>query len=259
MSSRQAIMREAKRLLDGYLQLDLFQTQFPTTFLADWLMVRIEHTYVERGTVLDLGGGFAVTNAVLADLGMKVYCVDLMGDYMIHSTLKASMDKQFQFLQGRGVNFIHCDLLKYEFTEFSPGSVDVVCSYHTFEHLHHSPRHLCSHVRRVLKEGGVFFLEVPNALNLLKRIKVLAGRTNYPEYHEYFESDRWVGHVREYSLGDILYLARACGFKRWKVFGLNYYGTLYSKLGYGSIPALVDRCLRFVPGLCSTLYFDAVN
>ncbi len=130
MPSRNKIMSDAKIMVKEYLTMDLFREQFPVDFLAEWLTVRIENTYFPGGTIVDLGGGFSVTNAVLVDLGMRVHCVDLMTDYFIHSSLKNPMKDQFDFLTRKGVNFIHSDLLTYQFEDFRPGSVDVVCSYH---------------------------------------------------------------------------------------------------------------------------------
>lgn len=220
-------------------------------------MVRVENTYVPSGTAIDLGGGYSVANAVLADLGMNVFCVDLMGDYFEHSTIKDRMESQFNFLQQKQVKFINVDLLNYDFARFQDQSADVVCSFHAFEHFHHSPKNVCDHVIRMLKPKGVFFLEVPNAVNLLKRLKVLMGKTNYLPYQDYFLSARWVGHVREYTVDDIMYLVRHYSFESYSLFGRNYYGTLYSKFGYGRLASLVDYCLRLRPGLCGALYLRA--
>jgi SAM-dependent methyltransferase len=244
---------EARTYLSRHLEGSLFRTQFPVGFLVKWLMMRVENTYVPGGTILDLGGGFSLINAALSRLGMNVYCADLMSDYFVHSSLKSAMTEQFDFLKKEGVRFIHCDLLEYDFKDFSEASLDVVCSFHAFEHFHHSPRRLCEHAMRMLKPGGTFFLEIPNALNALKRLRVLVGRTNYLPYAAYWNSSRWLGHVREYSLGDLTELADHLQFSRYRIFGLNYYGTLYPKLHYSFLACIVDHALRARPGLCAAL------
>ncbi len=256
---RNAAMAEAQAYLANHLEGSLFRTQFPTGFMVRWLMTRLENTYVPGGTILDLGGGFSLTNAALSRLGMNVYCADLMSDYFIHSSLKSAMTEQFAFLEKEGVRFIHCDLLEHDFDDFAGASLDVVCSFHAFEHFHHSPRRLCEQVMRMLKPGGTFFLEIPNALNALKRLRVLFGRTNYLPYDGYWNSSRWLGHVREYCLGDFRELARNLHFSSCRIFGLNYYGTLYPRLNY-SFPALIlDHALRLRPGLCATLLLKGIK
>jgi len=246
--------------LRGYLENPLFATQFPVEFLVPWLMTRIRNAYKPGGTLLDLGGGFSVTNAVLSRLGMKVYCADLMSEYFQNSAnFRNGMERQFEFLKQEGVTFIQCDLLEYDFGEFEPDSVDVVCSHHVFEHFHHSPKPVCDETMRILKPGGIFFLEIPNALNALKRLKVLLGKTNYLPFDSYFQSDRWLGHIREYCLADVEYLARYCAFSSYRIFGLNYYGTLYPKLRFSLPAVIVDRLLRVFPGACSALYLKGIK
>lgn len=100
-------------------------------------------------------------------------------------------------------------------------------------------------------------METPNALNALKRLKVLFGKTNLQPYDDYFQSVKWLGHIREYSVGDLTYLANQYNFRSYKIFGLNYYGTLYSKFNYSIWTKLIDHLLRLSPGLCSTVYLKA--
>jgi len=54
-------------------------------------------------------------------------------------------------------------------------SVDVVTSFHSLEHWHHSPKRLFGEITRVLRPGGFLILATPNAVNLLKRISVPLG------------------------------------------------------------------------------------
>jgi hypothetical protein len=116
---------------------------------------------------------------------------------------------------------------------------------------------MVQHARDALKEKGIFFLEVPNAVNLLKRLKVLAGRTNYVNYDEYFDSDQYVSHIREYTTGDLKRFAEKTGFTDYEIFGSNFYGTLYEKFNYRFPAALIDYCLRPWNGLCAALHFKA--
>lgn len=251
-------MIKARQLLQQYYS-DRFRRLDPVDYIVDWMMTRIENLYVEGGVLIDLGGGRSVVNLVLVDLGMEVFCVDLMDQYISPSSQKHWKKYSFDFHLKKGVHFIRCDLSQYRFEGFCPNSVDVVCSHHTFEHLHHSPKALLEGASNVLKQGGIFYLEVPNAVNLLKRLKVLAGKTNYCPYVGYFNSIKFCGHVREYSVQGLQYLAAQSNFREYTIYGRNHFGTLYPRLGYGSIAKIVDRCLQIRPGLCGSLHLRAVK
>ena len=107
----------------------------------------------------------------------------------------------------------------------------------------------------ILKPNGTIFIEVPNAANIRKRLSLLTGRTNYLSYADFYNSERYMGHVREYTTGDLEYLAEQLNLKEVKIFGKNYYGTLFNKLPkqlhYSS-----DYLLQKFPGLCGSLFLE---
>lgn len=132
--------------------------------------------------------------------------------------------------------------------------VDVINSFHCFEHLHQSPKKVLDSAIAVLKPGGYIIIEVPNSLNLIKRIKVLFGYTNYIPYTHYFNAELFTGHVREYSVGDLLELSRETSMSGARVYGRNYFGTLYTRFGYNALTKFFDWILRRRAGLCGSLY-----
>jgi len=101
--------------------------------------------------------------------------------------------------------------------------------------------------------GRVFF-EVPNAANLLKRLRLLTGRTNYPPFSSFWDSDVYLGHVREYSVADLLSLARYLRLIDVKVVGKNWFGALYPTVHNRAIAERVDTLLQAFPGLCGSLF-----
>jgi hypothetical protein len=106
----------------------------------------------------------------------------------------------------------------------------------------------------VLKPGGTLVIEVPNAANILKRAKLLFGVTNYPSYATFYEKDQWVGHVREYTVGDLEQLARRLRLSQWRIEGRNWYGALY-RCGLPDFAAkALDKVLQLRPGLCGSLF-----
>lgn len=99
-------------------------------------------------------------------------------------------------------------------------------------------------------------LEVPNAVNLLKRLKVLAGRTNYGSYGDFYDAVNYTGHVREYAVSDLHALARRLGLSSYAIYGKNWYGTLFDKFGESPLSGVIDWSLQRFPGLCGSLFLD---
>jgi 2-polyprenyl-3-methyl-5-hydroxy-6-metoxy-1,4-benzoquinol methylase len=252
----ESLNQEAARLLGEWCgSSGIFPSTDPLVALLPWLQFRIALTYREGGSLVDLGGGVSAATGVLARLGMQVTVVDMLDAYYVHSSLHSSVARQAEFLEKQGVRFVQRDLTQYLLTEsFAPQSLDVVSSYHVLEHLHQSPRPLLHSAMTVLKPGGNLVVEVPNAVNLLKRAKVLLGRTNYLPYAGYYESERYYGHVREYCVSDLIHLARGTGLGSWRIEGRNWYGRLYQVVPSATLARLADRILQLRPGLCAALF-----
>lgn len=236
---------------------DLFPHTDALDVVIPWLNYRITSTFEQGGVQVDLGGGLNIANGVLAEMGMKVWVVDLVEEYFPQSSMHTEGTEQVAFLEDKGVQFIRADLVTCNLLDhFSPESVDVFSSYHTLEHLHHSPRRMLESSLEALKPGGRVFFEVPNAANLLKRGKLLAGRTNYAPYEGFWSVDTYYGHVREYSVADLLYLAEQLHLADAQVVGKNWFGALYSKVPSPRLAALIDEALQRRPGLCGSLFLS---
>lgn len=250
------LMTEARSLVESYAKSDLFRSETQLDEITvEWSLFRIANSYVEGGTIVDLGGGYNFTNAALAKLGMTVHCVDMMDDYFVHSSLGDTMREQFLFVENEGVNFTSADVLEFDAeAEFGSSSLDVVTSYHCLEHLHHSPKKMLTSAMEALKSNGELFLEVPNAVNVLKRIKVLVGKSNYLSYGSYYDSEKYYLHIREYTTGDLEQLANNLDLKDWEIFGTNYYGNLWNSLGVNPGSRALDSALRRRPGLCGAIH-----
>lgn len=234
--------------------LDKFCLSDPLPVLIEWMDYRL--SLVRHGDVIvDLGGGVNGLNGFLSLQGKHVTSVDLFDDYYMWSSVTDPVLIQQQYLASLGVNFIHADLVAYDLlNEFAPESVDCVVSYHTLEHLHHSPRKLLESAIQVLKPGGTLVIEVPNAANLLKRIKLLFGKTNYPSFSTFYEKDKWVGHVREYTVGDLQQIAQQLNISPYRIEGRNWYGALYRNKLTSLIAKPLDKLLQWRPGLCGSLF-----
>jgi SAM-dependent methyltransferase len=223
-----------------------------------WLAHRVRLSYSCAGSLVDLGGGVSAANGFLSELGMHVTVIDLLNEYYPFSTVKSTVSKEVEVLAKMGVKFVEADLTSVDLRSlFDRESIDVVASYHTIEHLHHSPKVLLESALDILKPGGRLVIEVPNAANLVKRARLLMGRTNYPTFSEFYDSAKWCGHIREYTAGDLAELARSLSIRGWRIEGRNWYGRLYKVIGNRPTARVLDSLLRVKPGLCGSLFLTA--
>jgi SAM-dependent methyltransferase len=223
----------------------------------------LDRVFTPGCRIVDLGGGLNPRNGVFARLGGSVTVIDIFEYDLAWSVGKgpeqfaADCEEIKQYLTSAGVRFVDSDICKVDLRSiFAAESVDAVTSYHCLEHLHQSPKAVLESALRVLKPGGRLLVEVPNAVNLLKRFKVLAGRTNYGSYEDFYDAANFTGHVREYAVCDLHALARRLGLSSYAIYGRNWYGTLFDKLGDNAISGMIDRSLQRFPGLCGSLFLD---
>jgi SAM-dependent methyltransferase len=101
---------------------------------------------------------------------------------------------------------------------YQDGSFDCVLACEIFEHLLHDPMHLLVESNRVLVEGGALILTTPNVASAtaVKRTLEMSGNPQlYSKYAdprgEYAETE--VGHMREYTPGELTAAIEAAGFK----------------------------------------------
>jgi SAM-dependent methyltransferase len=214
-------------------------------------------------TVVDLGGGLNEFNGVFVSLGGHVKVFDIF-EYDLAWYRETTLDKfkkdcerKREYLEAVGVQFHHIDISTCDLRDSYPkNSVDVITSYHCLEHLHQSPRFVLESAIDVLRPGGLLLVEVPNAVNILKRLKVLAGYTNYEPFSDYFDASNFTGHIREYSVGDLTALARRLKMETFNIYGRNWYGTLYDKFGDNFFSRSLDKILQLRPGLCGSLFLE---
>ena len=101
------------------------------------------------------------------------------------------------------------------------------------EHLNESPRDLLNMAGTYLKPRGLLIISTPNAVNLRKRLWVLAGHSNYPPFDQLYDSvGPWRGHTREYTLAESVRLVERSGF------------SVEQRLGFH---AFAGQTLRFRP------------
>lgn len=92
---------------------------------------------------------------------------------------------------------------------FDDAAFDVVLCMEVLEHLAYSPSHMLAESHRVLRPGGLFFLTVPNFINIKRTVNMLLNRpTEYP-YSGYGVYGR---HAREFAPFEVARLFEACHY-----------------------------------------------
>lgn len=201
--------------------------------------------------VCDIGGGIGLFSVGCAALGMKATLVDDFCDEINRQYEKLVLD-----LHGaHGVSIVACDVVAGDLP-LPNHSFDAVTSFHSMEHWHHSPRRMFHQVLDILKPQGLFFLAVPNCVNLRKRIFVPLGRGSWSSMHDWYDSPVFRGHVREPSISDLEYIARDLNLARYRIFGRNWLGFISRYWWVRALTPLADRMLRLAPGLCSDIYLS---
>jgi SAM-dependent methyltransferase len=161
--------------------------------------------YLNPGNkILDFGCGPCDKTAVLQILGFECYAYDDLQDDW-HKK-KNNRNKIIAFANKCGINF---KLTDEESLPFDKSFFDMIMLNDVLEHLHNSPRLLLNSLLEFAKPEGLLFITVPNAANIRKRIDLLFGNTNMPDYKSYYwYPDPWRGHIREYVKEDLLLFAR---------------------------------------------------
>jgi SAM-dependent methyltransferase len=199
--------------------------------------------------VCDVGGGIGLFSVGCAALGMRSTLVDDFGD---------DVNREFAQVPQRlhkayGVEVVSSDVIESP-PEFADGSFDVVTSFDSMEHWHHSPKALFHRITRWLRPGGLLVLGVPNCVNLRKRITVPFGIGKWSSMEDWYEQARFRQHVREPDTGDLRYIARDLQLQQVEILGRNWLGYA-SRRGWVRLGTLlIDAPLRFFPSLCADLY-----
>jgi len=203
-------------------------------------------------SICDLGGGIGLFSVGCAALGMRSTLIDDFAD----DVNRQFGDSVLEVHRAHGVQVLQRDPVA-QGIDFAPGSLGAATSFDAMEHFHHSPKALFAAVSQTLEPGGLFVLGVPNCVNLRKRISVPFGYGKWSSIEDWYESDRFRGHVREPDVADLRYIARDMGMSDAEIVGRNW-------VGYFSDSAMVrwatrasDHLLRLHPPLCSDIYLLA--
>lgn len=122
--------------------------------------------YVSTGLLLDVGCGMGDFCAVAREAGFSVSGTELSDEYAHHTKTTVGMTDIF--------------IGRLQDVEFSDRKFDVISLWHVFEHLP-DPHEVLRTMKRMLRQGGVIAIEVPNVECWQKRPMYVSDIKNYPE------------------------------------------------------------------------------
>jgi SAM-dependent methyltransferase len=116
---------------------------------------------------------------------------------------------QMTFLRTMQVHVVRA---KFSAIPFPDQTFQAVIVNDVLEHLA-VPKRLMGRINNLLVPGGLVILEVPNAVTLYKRIKVVFGQSNYFRFENFYRDEDYRGHVREYTKLEVQQMLRESGFQ----------------------------------------------
>jgi 2-polyprenyl-3-methyl-5-hydroxy-6-metoxy-1,4-benzoquinol methylase len=205
---------------------------------------------LETLAICDVGGGVGLFSVGCAALGFRrVVLIDDFRD-AVNTDIG---DDVLGLHRGYGVEVCCRDVISQGVNGLSD-DFDVITSFDSMEHWHHSPKRLFRELVSRLKVGGVFVLGVPNCVNLRKRLTAPFGYGKWSALGDWYEQDTFRGHVREPDVDDLRYIAKDLGLQHVKLYGRNWLGAGSSNGVIRLVSRLLDLPLRLRPSLCSDIY-----
>ena len=118
-----------------------------------------------RNKILDFGCGPCDKTAILQFLEFECYGYDdLQDDWQ---KLPGNTEKILSFAKECGIEFM---IAKENKLPYQKNFFDMVMLIAVIEHLHSSPRDLLNNLLELVKDEGILFITVPNAVNIRKQL-----------------------------------------------------------------------------------------
>ena len=191
---------------------------------------------------LDLVKRFASKNTLIVDVGsippLLVTALHPEG-YEVEG-LDIDPERLSSAIAKLGITIRQCNV-ETDKLPYDDNSIDLMVLNEVFEHMRIDLISTFTEIRRVMKPGGVILMSTPNGLALLSIYRMLRHRIIGPSLHfEYEKLTRvgHMGHVREYSVNEVLEFLNKMGFEVQEVVWRAKYAARWANL-----------CLKIFPKL----------
>lgn len=210
----------------------------------------VDRTEAAGLAICDLGGGVGMFSVACAALGFRR---TVLVDDFLDPVNERTGDSILELHRRHGVEIVSRDLIGRGIADLE-GEFDIVTTFDSMEHWHHSPRRLFDQVVGKLKPGGAFVLGAPNCVNLRKRLAVPLGFGKWSSLADWYDEDAFRGHVREPDVDDLRRIAGRMGLEDVSILGRNWLGYYLRNPALRTLARWADFPLRLRPSLCSDIY-----
>lgn len=166
--------------------------------------------------VLDVGAGHGMLLALLQELGHDCHAVDFADQAAAYP----------QVFKARGIPFRQCNV-EIEPLPYEDASFDAVVCCQVLEHFTHSHLPAVREMHRVLRDGGILEVDVPNVASFRNRSRMLRGKNITYDYAEHYlravpvfykgHSFFPLRHNREFTRGELRLLLSEAAFRNIEV------------------------------------------
>lgn len=199
--------------------------------------------------VLDVGAGHGMLLALLHALGHECHAVDYADQPQTYPAVFARL----------AIPFRQCNV-EIEPLPYEDASFDGVVCCQVLEHFSHSHLPAVREMRRVLCEGGLVEIDVPNAASFRNRSRMLRGKNITYDYAEHYlhaapvlykgHSFFPVRHNREFTRAELRLLLSEAGLRDIEV---NYLKSRRHREGWERLLAAGTLLRDAVPSLRKSL------
>lgn len=208
----------------------------------------IEH-YYKKGEILEVGSLPCHLTALLKKLSYSVIGLDL------------NPNRAKEFIEKYKLTVIKCDI-ENDKIPFENDRFNFIIFNEIFEHLRIDPISTLKELNRVLSPSGIMMLTTPNLYSLPNIISFLLGRGFNDPYEEFekLHTIGHMGHIREYSIKEVIRFLENTGFEVTDIKFRKYEGDrksiipiLEKKVGpvkaklLSPALAIVDLCYNINP------------
>ena len=132
-------------------------------------------------------------------------------------------DRARKFIEKNQLHIKKCDIER-DALPFEDNSFELILFNEVFEHLRIDPIFTLKELNRVLKPGGHLIFSTPNKYKFLAVLHYLVGQSYIKPYQQFkkIEELGHMGHIREYSKGELKAFLDGTGFTIKKTMYKNY-------------------------------------
>lgn len=199
--------------------------------------------------VLDIGCGLGVVINALKVMGAQVEGID---KYILEEWGINGIEELWQV---RGLNIIVDDFFVHNFED---NKYDLIFSENVLEHLPYSQKEFLDKINYLLAPGGIVIITTPNLATLIKRSRLLRGKTVYWDFNDFYLNKQPYGHIREFTGNELREMAKHSGLNVLNVEYKNIYWKKRWIKSFKKLPYAINYFLsQFLPSSRDNVFLIA--